>query len=450
MSNSTLSHPPSPPSRGFFGHYREIIANPLDFFSNAVREYGDVVYMHVGKIQIYLLNHPDTIERLLVTDNKNFLKPQLLHRAEETLGKGLLTSEGEFWLRQRRLAAPAFHKRRIEEYGNVMVEKTHEMLKQWEGQEQFDLHQEMMRVTLEIVTTTLFGTDISEKREKEVGEILEIALDRFMDYQSIRYALFDWFPRPKKLRFKRAKARLDEIIFEIIRNRRASQLSHEDDPTLLGMYLGARDEDGNSMTDIQLRDECITIFLAGHETTANALSFAFYLLSKNPLQREKLETELESILAGRSPTVNDLSSLSYTKQIIKETLRLYPPAWRVGRENVEEYQVHNYTVPPGSQLFACQWMVHRDPRWYDNPEEFLPERWTKEFEKELPRYAYFPFGGGPRLCIGYAFAEMEAALILATIAQRVQLDYLSDSPPKLYPSITLRPLHGLPVKKLNV
>ncbi|MGE3799654.1 MAG: cytochrome P450 [Candidatus Kapaibacterium sp.] len=438
--------PPSPPTRGFLGHYRQITTDPLRFFRESVRTYGDLVYLRVGKINIYLINDPEDIERMLVTENRNFLKPKLLHLAEETLGRGLLTSEGKFWLRQRRLAAPAFHKKRIEEYGRTMVEKTEKMLDFWNRTRHVDLHATMMALTLEIVTTTLFGTDIDQEEERRVGHILEVALDRFMDYQSFAYIFFDWLPRPKKLRFQKAKRGLDEIIFEIIKERRASGITPEDDPTLLGMYLAARDDDGSGMSDEQLRDEAITIFLAGHETTANLLTFAFYLLSRNPKKRELLEEELDRVLGNRNPTVDDLPNLTFAKQVVKETLRLFPPAWRVGRENIESWKIGKHEIPPKSQIFACQWILHRDPRWFNEPEEFLPERWTEEFEAGLPRYAYFPFGGGPRLCIGYAFAEMEAALVLSTIARQVRLNYSEESEPELYPSITLRPRDGLRVE----
>ena len=447
MEQQTITRvPPSPPTSGFLGHYRQITGDPLRFFTEMVQQYGDIVYLRVGRIHIYLINDPDDVERMLVTENRNFRKPHLLHLAEETLGNGLLTSEGKFWLRQRRLAAPAFHRKRIEEYGRVMVERTEQMLQQWNGKGHVDVHEAMMALTLEIVVSTLFGSDIGEDQEKRVGNILEIALDRFMDYQSVSYMLFDWFPRPRKVRFQRAKRELDGLIFDIIRKRRASGISAEDDPTLLGMYLTARDEDGSGMSDEQLRDECITIFLAGHETTANLLTFAFYLLSRNPEKRKRLEAELDEVLGDRAPTVDDLSQLIYTKQIVKETLRLFPPAWRVGRENIKMWRVGEYEIPPGSQIFACQWILHRDPRWFERPEEFLPERWTEEFEATLPRYAWFPFGGGPRLCIGYAFAEMEAALVLATIARKVKLEYKEEREPELYPSITLRPEGGLSVE----
>lgn len=435
-----------PPKQGVLGHYRGLARNSLEYIAWSAREYGDVVYFEVGKARVYLINHPDMVEQMLVTDNRKFRKARLLHLAEETLGNGLLTSEGSFWLRQRRLAAPAFHRERIRGYARTMSADAERMIGRWKDGETRDVHQEMMRVTLEIVSETLFGTGIDEGTIHEVGEILEHALRRFKDYQTVSYKFFDWFPRPRKIRFQRAMARLDRIVYDMIAARRKLNLAPGEDPTLLGTYLAARDDDGSGMTDRQLRDECVTVFLAGHETTANALTFALYLLTMNPEKRTILETELDAVLGDRAPTSDDIPSLRYTQQVMKEALRLYPPAWRMGREAAEKVELGGYAIPAGAQILAAQWTIHRDPRWFDAPEDFLPERWTDEFERSLPRYAYFPFGGGPRLCIGYAFAEMEAALVLASICRRFRFEYLGETPPELYPSITLRPLHGMPMK----
>lgn len=444
-----LSVPATPPRQGLLGHYRGLSRDPLGYIHTTAVTYGDVVHFNVGNTQIYLVNRPDLIERMLVTDNKKFIKPRLLRLSSETLGNGLLTSEGSFWLRQRRLAAPAFHRERIHGYSRTMVTAAERMIARWNDGESRDIHQEMMRVTLEIVSETLFGTGIEEEKIHEVEKILNIALDRFQDYQSLSYQLFDWLPRPRKLRFRAATERLDNIIYDLIAERRALNLSPADDPTLLGTYLAVRDDDGSGMTDRQLRDECVTIFLAGHETTANALSFALYLLSVNPEKREILEEELSRVIGDRSPTAADVPALHYTAKVVKEAMRLYPPAWRVGREAVEDVQLGEYLIPAGSQLFSSQWTIHRDIRWYQEPEAFIPERWSEEFERSLPRYAYFPFGGGPRLCIGSAFAEMEAILLLAAICRRFRFEYSSSTPPALYPSITLRPLNGMPMRMKN-
>lgn len=441
--------PPSPPAPRMRGHYKGLQEDPLRYLHDSAVKYGDIVYMHVGRVPIYTVNDPALIEKILVTDNRNFRKAHLLHLAEETLGNGLLTSEGSFWLRQRRMAAPAFHRERIGEYARTMVERTDGMLAGWQDGEIRDIHQEMMHVTLEIVTRTLFGASIDRQTMDEVGRILDVALSRFNDYQTLFYHMFDWIPRPRKRRFIKAVARLDDIILQLVEQHRRRNLSAGEDHTLLGTWLAARDDEGTGMTDKQLRDEIVTLFLAGHETTANALTFALYLLSANPEKRSLLEEELENVLGNRLPAPADLHTLVYTNKVIRETLRLYPPAWRVGRENIEEYRLGEYTIPAQSQVMMCQWTVHRDPRWFENPDEFLPERWTEDFEKSIPRYAYFPFGGGPRLCIGASFAEMEAVLLLATICQRFRVEHLSTAPPELYPSITLRPVHGSSKAKLT-
>ena len=445
----TYPQPPSPPAPRIRGHYKGLQDDPLRYLHESAIKYGDIVFMHVGRVPIYTVNDPVLIERILVTDNKKFRKAHLLHLAEETLGNGLLTSEGSFWLRQRRMAAPAFHRERISEYGRTMVELTDRMIATWQDGEVRDVHQEMMHVTLEIVTRTLFGGNIDRETMSEVGSILDIALGRFNEYQTFFYHLFDWLPRPGKRRFTNAIARLDSIIFQLVEQHRGRNLSPEEDHTLLGTWLAARDDEGTGMTDKQLRDEIVTLFLAGHETTANALTFALYLLHANPDKRERLEEELHTVLGNRLPQPSDIHSLTYTEKVVRETLRLYPPAWRVGRETVEEYKLGQYVLPPRSQVMICQWTVQRDPRWFNDPESFVPERWTKDFEKSIPRYAYFPFGGGPRLCIGASFAEMEAVLLLATICQRFRIDHLSSEPPELYPSITLRPVQGSSNAKLT-
>lgn len=433
----------TPPTRPVVGHYGTMRSDPLHNLQNVSRTYGDIVRLRVGRIPIVLVNHPDLIERILVTEQKSFIKPALLHRAEETLGKGLLTSEGDFWLRQRRLASPAFHKRKIEGYATSMVERTRERIAGWNEGEIVDVHQQMMALTLEIVTDALFGSSIDEKLIDEVHDILEIALDRFMQYQTMMGMLFDWIPRPRKRRFFSALARLDEIIMEIIESHRAKGIDPDDDATLLGTYLSMRDDEGKGMSDRQLRDECVTLFLAGHETTASALSFAFYLLSQNPEALGKLHEEIDTVIGDRVPSSADYMQLPYTRKVFAETLRLYPPAWRVGRENLVDVTLGGYRIPAGTQFFASQWSVHRDERWFEEPEAFRPERWTEEFERSRPRYAYFPYGGGPRLCIGSGFADMEGALIIATVVQSFRLTYRGEIPPALYPSITLRPVNGM-------
>lgn len=431
--------PPGPKGQFLIGNLRDLRRRPLEFMEECVATFGDITHFMIANIPVYLLNHPDMVEDVLVTNNRNFIKPKLLRDTAEVFGRGLLVSDGEFWLRQRRLAAPAFHRDRIASYATVMTDFTERMLERWRPGETLDIHAEMMRVTLEIVTKALFGAEISVEESRRVGHALEIMLERFVDRISFLQFL-QKLPLPKNLRFRRALASLDEIIYRIIEARRRSGEIGDD---LLSMLLGAQDVDGSSMTDRQVRDETVTLFLAGHETTAVSLSWTFLLLSRNPDVDTKLAEELDRVLGGRVPTLEDIPALAFTGQIVRESMRLFPPAWRVGREAIEACEVAGYPIPAGSQLIMSQWTLHHDARFFDEPMAFRPERWTPELERSLPKFAYFPFGGGPRRCIGDQFAMMEATLLLATIARRCRIDILADQKIEYWPSITLRPRHGL-------
>lgn len=434
----TITYPPGPKGHLLVGNLPEMRRQPLEFMTECARLYGDVTYMRVVDRDVYLLNHPDLIEEVLVTNNRNFIKPQLLKDAGEVLGNGLLTSDGEFWLRQRRLAQPAFHRDRIATYATLMTEFTRETLDGWHDGETRDLHEDMMALTLNIVAQALFGADVSDKTE-EVGAALEVSLQRFVDRMSFMRIL-DPLPLPRNIRFREKKRVLDRIIYDIIESRRSG---NEDRGDLLSMLLHAQDEDGSRMTDEQLRDEVVTLFLAGHETTAVSLVWTWHLLSDHPEVVQRLEAELDQISGDRMPLLEDLPRLTYTEMIIRESMRLYPPAWRVGREALEECEVGGYLIPKGAQVVMSQWLMHRDERYFDAPLEFRPERWEGDLAKRLPKFAYFPFGGGPRRCIGDSFAMMEATLLLASIAREYRLHRVPDQTVALWPSITLRPKHGL-------
>ncbi len=413
---------------------------PLDVLTRWAREYGDILYYRFLNLRVYFLNRPEYIEDVLVTNFRKFKKGRGLESNRRLFGNGLLTSEGEFWRRQRRLCQPAFHQDRIPSYAQEMVEYAERMLATWRDGETREVHKDMMRVTLEIVAKVLFGAEVSAQVD-EVGEALEAILKQNTRGQMLFPALMR-LPTPGNLRYRRAVHKLEGIIYGIISRRRAEV---GDSGDLLSMLLQARDEDGSPMTDVQLRDEVMTLFLAGHETTALLLSWAWYLLSQYPEVEGKLAAELRQELAGRSPTVADLPRLSYTEKVIKETLRLYPPAYAMARIALEDYAIAGYRVPAGSSVVFSQWVMHRDPRFFADPERFCPERWSEEFEKGLPRFAYFPFGGGPRQCIGNSFAMMEAVLLLATIAQRFRLTVVPGPPIVPQPAITLRPEGGVRV-----
>jgi cytochrome P450 len=438
-SRAKLKFPPGPS----FGLRRWSLGplntgDPLKYFTGIVREYGDLVGLRVLNFRILLINHPDHIEDVLVNHPRKFIKGRVLQANKRVFGRGLLTSEGDFWLRQRRLAQPAFHRARIAGYASTMVEYTERLLNEWQDGEERDIHKEMMRLTLQIVGKTLFDADV-ERDAQDVGKSMELLLELGADFR--RTVLVPhWLPTPANFRLELAIRKIEKVLYRIIAEKRASGRDAGD---LLSMLLAAQDEDGSRMTDKQLRDEAITLFLAGHETTANTLSWTWWLLAQNPAVEAKLHAELRTVLAGRAPSLDDLPKLIYTNHIITESMRLYPPAWGTARTAIEDHEIAGYSVPKNSGVSFAQWTVHRDARWYDAPDEFRPERWEGDLLKRLPRFAYFPFGGGPRQCIGNTFALMETALTLATIAQQYRFRLVEGHPVVPLASITLRPRHGI-------
>jgi cytochrome P450 len=380
----------------------------------------------------------------LVKNNRNFIKSRYFRRELSFLGQGLLNSEGELWRRQRRLAQPAFHRQRINSYGEVMVSHAERMLATWKDGEIRDIHQEMTNLTLGIVAKVLFGAE-TEKAE-EVGEVLRWLgkhtnrLEEQGSAMVVRFLLGN-FPTPTNLRFRKGIGRLDEVIYGLINWRRENG---KDSGDLLSMLLRFRDEEGNRISDKQLRDEVITLLLAGHETTALSLCWTWYLLSQHLEVEAKLFDELEEVLGDRAPTADDLPRLRYAEMVIKESMRLYPPAWGISREAKEECEIGGYHVPGGTQLLIVLWAMHRDPRYFENPEVFDPARWEDSVAKRVPRYAYLPFGAGPRLCIGSSFAMTEAVLLLATIAKEFRFESVAEQRQVLpQPSTTLRPRGGM-------
>ena len=438
-----IKYPPGPrrviPLSGLLAYRR----GPLPFFQSLAERYGDISYFRLGPQQAFFFNHPDYIKDILVTNQQNFMKGLALQRSKRLLGEGLLTSEGDFHRRQRRLAQPAFHRLRIASYAEVMTTHASQTGRSWNDNETLDISKEMMRLTLGIVGKTLFDADVKSDAQ-DVGEAMTVAMDLFKTLTLPFYELLQNLPLPQFRRFEQAKVRLDAIIFRLIEERRRSGQDHGD---LLSMLLLAQDTegDGGQMTDAQLRDELMTIFLAGYETTSNALTWTWYLLSQNAEVESKLHQEIDEVLQGRLPAFEDVALMKYTEMVLAESMRLYPPAWALGRMALNDFEIGGYVVPRKSLVLMSQYVMHRDPRYFAEPLQFDPERWSPELRETRPQFSYFPFGGGPRRCIGEGFAWMEGILLLATLAQHWQMRLAPNHPVELKPVMTLRPKHGMRV-----
>jgi cytochrome P450 len=414
--------------------------NPLAFFTHLARTYGDVVAFRMGGDQMFFVNTPQIVRDVLVTNNRFFMKGRGLQRSKRLLGEGLLTSEDPIHLRQRRLMQPAFHRERIAAYGGTMVAYADGMRGRWRDGSALDIAQEMMRLTLSIAGKTLLDVDV-ESQAADVGKALTAVMESFWLTMLPFADMLEHLPVPALRRAKTARAQLDALIYRMIAQRRADARDRGD---LLSMLLQAQDEDdGGRMTDQQVRDEAMTIFLAGHETTANALTWTWYLLSGAPDVETKLHREIDRVLAGRVPTAADLPALGFVEQVVTESMRLYPPAWLIGRRALQEYRIGEYVAPARSILVLSPYVLQRDARYFADPERFDPDRWTPEFKAALPPFAYFPFGGGPRRCIGESFAWMELVLVVATVAQQWRLQLVPGHPVEPQPVVTLRTKHGM-------
>jgi len=437
------ARPPGPKGAFLLGSLPDFARDILGYMTHCAREYGDIVYLRLAGWDVFQLNHPDLIDVVLRRERDNFVKHRFFWRHVTAIfGNGLLTSEGDFWLRQRRLAAPAFHPDRIAAYGDVMVRYAERLADGWQDGEVRDVHRDMMKVTMEIVSKTLFDADV-ERDVDDVGRAFDVVLKEIGTRFRRPFRIPDAIPTPGNLRYRRGVAILNRVVNRIIAERRASPADRGD---LLSMLMSARDDDGAAMSDEQLRDELVTLFLAGHETTAIVLSWTWHLLAQHPLVRDRLVAELFGELDRRPATVADLPRLPYADAVLKEAIRLYPPAYVLGREAVVDCEIGGWQIPAGATIYMSPWVLHRDPRWFTSPEKFLPERWLDGLAARLPRFIYFPFGGGPRVCIGDRFATMEAALILATLARRFRLERTSEAEIVPFPSITLRPEGGVPLK----
>ncbi len=434
---------PGPKGNIFLGNALQLNKDLFGFITHCAEQYGDIVPLRLGLAPACLINKPEYIEQIL-QERELFVKNTPDWRTLRTfVGQGLLTSEGDFWLRQRRIIQPVFHQQRINAYAETMVHYTKDLLLTWKEGEIRDIHQDMMSLTLNIVTKTIFDIELSGTEGKIIADCLHLTMEWYASQQKQGYSELFWLPTPINIRYKDALKKMDRFIYELIRQRRVKR---KDSGDLLSMLMEVVDSsDGTGMNERQLRDELVTLISAGHETTANLLSWTFMLLCQNPRVQAKLILELEAVLGNRLPNIEDMNHLRYTQQVIKESLRLYPPVYAIPRCPIRDCEIGGYTFPAGCFMVVSPWVMQRSSNYFANPEQFQPERWENNLEKELPKGVYFPFGDGPRICIGKGFAMMEATLILATIVQKFKLELLSEPPIVPFPSITLRPKYGIKV-----
>src|SRR3954467_3511484 len=430
--------PPGPRAR-FFGlsAYPAFSGDRIGALARLARDYGDIVLFRLGTQAMALLNHPDYVEDVLVTRARLFKKGRALERARRLLGEGLLTAEGEAHLRQRRLVQPSFHRQRIEGYARAMVAHAARTAERWQDRGEIDVAAEMTQLTLTIVGDTLFGTDV-ESDARTVRQALTDVFEMFPITMSPAGPLLERLPLPAVLRYKRAQATLDRLIYRIIAERRSSPADRGD---LLSMLLLASDDEdnGSRLTDRQVRDEAMTLFLAGHETTPNALTWAWHLLGQHPDVERRLHQELDAVLGDRAASAEDAMNLPYTRQVLAEVMRCYPPAWGIGRRAIDNVEIGGYTIPRGTVVLLSKYLLHHDARFFPDPERFDPDRWLPERQRERPRFAYFPFGGGNRVCIGESFAWTEGILVLATLARHWRLQRVETAPVPMKAVLTLRP-----------
>jgi len=442
MPPNKLRRPPGPRGLPLLGLTLALRKDALGTLRRVAREYGDIIRIPVGFQDRIFLNHPDYIEQVLVIQQAKFHKSELTKRLTEgLLGQGLLISEGDFWRRQRRLVQPSFHRSRINEYAATMKESALSHIRDWRHGEERDIAGEMMALTLGVAVRTLFGTTLPAEG-RQVGNSLSFLMRYQLGRLRSPIRIPESWPTPRNRRALRERNFLDSLVYRIIQERQSQGNSnHHND--LLSMLMSAMDEDGSQMTPQQLRDETMTLFLAGHETTAQALAWTWFLLAENPGAEARLYEELQTVLNGRPPDPADFAKLPYLYALIHEVLRMYPPAYITARTSIEPSQIGGYEFPTGATILMSQWIMHRDPRYYDDADTFRPERWLDGLADRLPAGAYFPFGDGPRRCIGQGFAMLEAAIVIGTLAQRFQFRLVPGPPVVAEPLVTLRPRHGI-------
>ena len=465
-SSSLIEYPPGPHSILPNKLLREFVKNPIKTLTEIAYTYGDVAHFKFGRQHVYLLNNPQYIEDMLIRNYRTFIKSRGLQISKRLLGEGLVTSEGDYHDRQRRIIQPTFHPNFIKKCGDIMTGFAVSMCERWEDGIILDIHKEMINVTSAIISNAVLGSNIKSEQGHEVGDALLVCAEYFNRLLMPFGELIEKIPiLPINKGFQRAKKKLDSIVYNMIKEHRENESKNVSNTDLLYTLLQAQDTEAGieRMTDLQLRDEVMTIFLAGHETTANALTWTFYLLSQHPTVEAKLYEELYTVLGNdkrddnsgssssskintRIPTIDDVPKLEYTEKIFRESMRMYPPAWIIGRQAITDYKVDKYVIPAGSIILMSQYVMHHNPRYFSDPDNFYPNRWTKETKLHLPRFSYFPFGGGIRGCVGEPFAWMEGILLIATICRQWKMHHDPSHKVELKPLITLRPKYGMRMK----
>ena len=478
--SSSANYPPGPSSRLPLKLFFDFLRDPLTVLQHLSKEYGDISHFKFGKQHIYLVNNPDYIKDVLVNYDNNFIKSRGLQLAKRVLGEGLLTSEGELHRRQRQLIQPVFHPDEIPNYANIMTDYTMDISRQWHDQDTIDIHKEFMHLTLAIVSKTFFNVSIEGSETKEIDQCVTTIIEHFNRARMPFAGIIEKVPLPSNMRFHHAKKHLDKMIYRIIDNH---VNSHDNDynkqqgrsyppKDLLSLLMRGQVDGHTSASENnravnksnkkihniirtdrqQLRDNVMTIFLAGHETVANALTWTFYLLSQNPKEEKSLHDEVDSVLNDNDrtvPTAKDISKLEYTQRVFAESMRLYPPAWAIGRQAIKDCNIGDYVIPAGSSILMSQYLMHHDPRYFPESERFDPERWNSQEKAKRPRFSYFPFGGGTRSCIGETFAWMEGILVIATIARRWKMRMMPGHSIILQPLVTLRPKYGMQMRLID-
>jgi cytochrome P450 len=446
MAPQSRSRPPGPRGEPVFGNSRQYARDPFDFLSACESAYGDVVSVDFGPLSAYILTNPADIERVLVGDHERYRKPTF-QRDElgRLLGDGLLLSEGETWQRQRTLATPAFNMSRIADIADTMTRHAETAVGDWSATEDVDVEREMARLTVRIIADAMLGLDLSTERVRAIQETLD-PLGKHFEPDPIRFVTPDWLPTRGNRDFEDAVERLDGIVDEIVAERRGTEGHADgDDPPMDLLSILLRAQHRGEQSDAQLRDEVLTMLLAGHDTTALTLTYACYLLAEHPAVEGRVHAELDAVLDG-SPTVADVRELTTLDRVLQETMRLYPPVYAMFREPVVDVKLGGYRIPEGEAVMCPQWAVHRSPRWWAEPEQFDPDRWKRNRAAGRPRFAHFPFGGGPRHCIGKQFSLLEAKLILAIVVREYRLDYLGEGDLTLQGSLTMHPKNGVPMR----